>query len=789
MQHIKVGEIRTLKFGYDPEEGESADKPTKRWTEIKEGTFVAPMNNNVVPCRVTYDKHEENVVYVTVDARPSIPNSSDRTDPNNYLNTEFQIVPALNVVDCILSIDLGNTRTVALLVDHVGDTSGNHDRLPVYQLPMSWWNQGRYLTQVGTFESVVSLICPDSDHEEFCGNEARASFVKLGKFATWNNRNRAFGDARTVGRYTLSSPKRYFWDKDASRRDWIGAQHLQKQTKYMEPRIRQLNGKMAKQLGAEANVEPYRLPPAYILSAMVAEIYEQACYYVGSDEFKFMTNDDSCRRISKVHITYPSTLLPRELEEYQNQLRKGLSAYLHTYPSVNVTLSSEIDEASSVLSVYAYSEMRKSSALFWLQSIGRKSPLGYQARIAVIDVGGGTTDLSISSVEAIEAEAGIDPFKASIDLVCRDGVNNAGDAFMFEFIRTCISKLGFNSVWEASGVGEGALSKETLIARYQSAENEAAVRELTRNFWFDLAIHVAIECDELLRRYPDGNIEDSDFRSLDYHLTEDAFRTWYKLFNPTKKEGIDVKNQMPVKVTKEVFDLYVCAADRIFKGVARSFATSIYAYDVDLLLFSGKTAELLAVQNVFRKYVSLPESSIKSMKNFEVGTWCGHLTDANGRISDSKISTALGGALYSLRTDSSVNMTFQDRVSDIPCKWGFVSDNGPVSFTRPIFNEGELYKDVPMSGYRKLIARQMPFARTAILSYELRFKPGVLEFHNGLSGNSATVRLMCEPSKQKLSIESCSGTYADFREIKMDDIECRVCSMSGEFMMDKVIEI
>jgi hypothetical protein len=427
--------------------------------------------------------------------------------------------------------------------------------------------------------------------------------------------------------------------------------------------------------------------------------------------------------------------------------------------------------------------------LFWLQSIGRKSPLGYQARIAVIDVGGGTTDLSISSVEAIEAEAGIDPFKASIDLVCRDGVNNAGDALMFEFIRTCISKLGFNSVWEASQVGEGALSKGTLIARYQSAENEATVRELTRNFWFDLAIHVAIECDELLRRYPDGNIEDSDFRSLDYHLTEDAFRTWDKLFNPTQKEGIDVKNQMPVKVTKEVFELYLRAADCIFKGVARSFATLIYDYDVDLLLFSGKTAEFLAVQNVFRKYVSLPESSIKSMKNFEVGTWCGHLTDANGRISDSKISTALGGALYSLRTDSSVNITFQDHVSDLACKWGFVSDNGPVSFTRPIFNEGELHKDVPMSGYRKLIARQMPFARTAILSYELRFKPGVLKSHNGLSGNSATVRLMCEPSKQKLSIESCSGTYADFTEINMDDIECRVCSMSGEFMMDKVIEI
>lgn len=788
LKEIKVGEIWTQKYRFEPDEDEAAGEATRQWMDIKEGTFAASVANDIVPCRITYEKKEVNVVFVTVDARPSLPNAFDRADPNRFLNTEFQIVPAANVVDCTLSIDLGNTRTVALLVDHVGDTSENHGRLPVYQLPMHW-NQCPAADQRGTFESVVSFICPDFAHDAFCGNQSRASFVKLGKFALWNNR--AFGGSQTAGHYTLSSPKRYFWDKDMPRRDWIGAQYIQDQVESKQPVVKRIDGKMAKQLAADAKSESYRLPPAYILSAMVAEIYEQACFYVGSNEFKQLTNDDSCRRVSKVHVTYPSTLLPRELEEYQKQLNKGLTAYLHDYPTaLNVTLSSEIDEASSVLSVYAYSEMRKSSALFWLQSIGRKSPLGYQARIAVIDVGGGTTDLSISSVEAVESEAGTDPFKASIDLVCRDGVNNAGDALMFEFIRTSIAKLGFESIWEASQVGDGALTKETFLTRYQSPENEASVRELTRNFWFDLAIRVAVECDELLRRYPDGNVDAADLHSINYRLNEDALRTWNRLFNANQGGvTIDVKEQMEVKITKDVFDEYLASADRIFKSVARSFATSIYAYDVDLLLFSGKTAEFLAVQNVFRKYVALPSSSIRSMKNFEVGTWCGHLTDANGRIADSKISTALGGALYSLRTDSSVNMSFHDHVSDLACKWGFVADNGPVAFTRPIFGDGELHKDVPLSGYRKLIARQMPFARTAILSYELRFKPGIVEAHHGLNGGSATVRLQCDPVKQRLSIENCSGTYADYTAVKMDDVECRICSMSGEFMMDKVVEI
>ena len=781
---IKVGEIRSWKYACELQEGESEKDATKQWMGIKEGTFVAPAADGVVPCRITYDKKEKNCVYLTVDARPSLPKTDDRPDPNGFLNSVFQIVPASTIVDCTLSIDLGNTRTVALLVDHVGETSGNNGRLPVYHLPMHW-NWCPASDQNGTFESVVSFICPDSVHDEFCGNQSRASFVKLGKFAIYNNK--AFGRVPQASLYTLSSPKRYFWDKDAPRRDWIGARYIQDSIAKKDPVVMPLQARMAAHLANEAKSEQCRLPPAYILSAMVAEIYEQACFYVGSNEFKQLTNDDSCRRISKVHVTYPSTLLPRELEEYQKQLNKGLTAYLHDYPkALNVTLSSEIDEASSVLAVYAYSEMRKSNALFWLQSIGRKSPLGYQARIAVIDVGGGTTDLSVSSVEAIEAEAGIDPFKASIDLVFRDGVNNAGDALMFEFIRTCIAKLGFESILTASQAGEGVLSKAKLKASYLSPENEAPVRYLTRNFWFDLAIKVAGECDKLLIRYPGGEVDESNFKNLttEFELDEDAQKIWAKLFN-----GVEVPEKMKVKITREVFDRYLEAAERTFKSVARSFATSIYAYDVDLLLFSGKTAEFMAVQNVFRKYVALPSSSIRSMKNFQVGTWCGHLTDANGRIADSKISTALGGALYSLRTDSSVNMSFQDHVSDLACKWGFVPDNGPIAFTRPIFDEGELHKDIPMNGYRKLIARQMPFSRTAILSYELRFKPGVLEAHHGLNGNRASIRLLCDPVKQKLSIEKCSGTYADYTEVKMDDVECRVCSMSGEFMMDKVVEL
>lgn len=792
MVTIRKGEVSTFKMRLNPEAGEATDGPTRWWLGIQEGEFAAPAENGLVPWRVTYDKRDQNVVYLTVDARPSRSRPSrsrpsDAEDPNGWNNVEFQLVPADNVVDCTLSIDLGNTRTVALLVDQVGESVG---RLPIYMLPMKW---AHYPTgeQSGTFESVVSLIFPDLTSQAFCGNESRASFVKLGKFAVYNNRavNEGY---QAVGRWTLSSPKRYFWDEDPARRDWIGVCNRQKSTQNQKEIVK-LDGRLAQRLGESSRAEPNRLPPASILSAMVAELYEQACYYVGSREFKSLTRDDRCRRITKVHVTYPSTLLPRERAEYEGKLREGLMAYAQDYPSFVPTLCSDIDEASSVLSVYAYSEMRKSSALSWLQSIGRQSAIGgYQARVAVIDVGGGTTDLSISSVEAFAEDAGVDPFKASLDLVCRDGVNRAGDALMFEFIRTCVAALGFDAVWNASGVGEGALSQEDLRTCYRDPANEGIVRDLTRSFWFDLAIRVAAACDETLRRFPAGEVDDADFHPLEYTLSDDARGVWNRLFNKARASDspeIDLPEKLDVRLTRDVFDKYLKAVDGTFRRVARSFANLVYAYDADVLLFSGKTAEFFAVQQIFKKFVALPDSSVKSMKDFEVGTWCGQLTDDRGRISDSKVSTALGGALYSLRDDATVNLSFKDLTSELACQWGFVADMGEPSFTYPIFAEGESRKEVPMGTFHKLIARQAPFSSTAILSYELRFKPGVLDRHGGLQTNPVTVQLNCNPARQELSVESCTGTYNDLAEVRADDLECRICTMNGEFAMDKIVEI
>ena len=53
LKEIKVGEIWTQKYRFEPDEDEAAGEATRKWMGIKEGTFAASVANDIVPCRIT----------------------------------------------------------------------------------------------------------------------------------------------------------------------------------------------------------------------------------------------------------------------------------------------------------------------------------------------------------------------------------------------------------------------------------------------------------------------------------------------------------------------------------------------------------------------------------------------------------------------------------------------------------------------------------------------------------------------------------------------------------------
>jgi len=765
------------------------DDPSAEWLRIRGGEFAGPKEGGLVTYRIAYLKKEKNHVLWTMDARATSPRPDDVEDPNIGLLPEDdrpEIVNNRNVTECMLSIDLGNTRTVVLLIDQLGDSSG---RVNVYKMPMRWEHDAQKVID-GVFESVISLNVPDCEAGLPGEDGCRRSFLKLGRFATsTNNEFVSLQERSVMGRYTLSSPKRYFWDRDKSKWEW---QASRIDVASGSDRAGVLRGRFAEDLAWSGDrCESGRLPPADMLSAMVAEIYEQAIHYVSSSEFIKKTDDANVRRITRIHVTYPSTLLEREKKLYEEQLRRGISVYLSPFVGhPQVKLTSEIDEASSVLSVFAYSSIHKAgSADFWLRTIGRRSTFGHEARVAVIDIGGGTSDLSIANIESESSTAATNPFKASIDLLHRDGANKAGDILIFELLDAFVADRLFKALWKESGIGNNANHREDFLVRYFSKEERKNVIDLTRKFWVCAAIEVAKACDKVANRFRDDAIpEDFNGGTVSIPLDSKMAEKWNRILKPAQSFNATTKLQIPIG--KLEVDSFKRVVESVFKATAKTFAKAISCFDVDLLIFSGKTADFKTVRYAFTKLCPLDElTSVICMSDCTVGRWCGSLVNAEGRISDSKVATALGGALYVMKDYSPIGLTFSGLSRQVQCVWGIVMDPDSIAFALPMFPEGNRETSVSLTSGRVLIARKMLYSKTATLSYELRVKPYRLLTHEGGVSSDVVVRLERDDLDQSIRILEANGHFADGLGVTSEDVELRVCSMSQEFAMDKIVEI
>jgi len=799
---ISRGEIKKYKISFPRTENTSH----MMWGNIVEGEFVYSQRRGYqqrVLYRAVYKKQDqsfagqdnakEDILLLTIDSRGSDHPFIEGEDPNYGRIASISIADPEIEKECILSIDLGNTRTVSLLIDKVDDMqliSDETNGINIYPVPMLWSEYPKSDPIVGGFESIISLVNSTNRVNSWCFDDCRRSFVKLGEFAVWNNR--ACRKNSEEGRYTLSSPKRYYWDQDPVDMDWIAARY---EANNQEAEIGVLEHPLAEKLVNVFNVNGDRpqshIPPAAMLGAMVIELYEQAVYYISSREFKQKTNDNRKRKISKVHITYPSTLSPEEKEYYRRQLQTGLNTYLSTCPdcAAEVVLSSDIDEATAVLALYVFSEIKNfSSAKFWLQTIGRKTAGGNAARIAVIDIGGGTTDLSISNVYASDVDGAVNPAKATINLIFRDGINSAGDNFVLNFLKNSIADIGFQGVLDITRIPKNKLNVLSFKDIYNDPQHSNIIRGLKRSFWFDFVIGVASKCDDVIARMDDNDLNESEIPAFEYALSRDASSAWKRLL---KEAGFGDKEELnnaklKIQITKDLVEAYKKAIKLTFTNVAKSFGHSINAYDTDVVLFSGKTAEFKYIQKFFQDYMAISPMSIKPMKDFFVGNWCNEITDSEGRVSDSKISTALGGALYTLREKAFVTMDFRlDALAANPnCRWGIIVNRDRIAFANPLFEPGTIERSIPFSNVSTFIARQNELATTAVLSYEVRLKPECKNIHIGGVAVGATVTITRDTRSMSLSVTACNGMYADGNPLSLDDIECRICNLSSTFGLD-----
>jgi len=548
----------------------------------------------------------------------------------------------MTAVQAVLSIDLGNSRTAMALIDHVNEP----DRHPETHcdVPLNWERAGESDRKLqGPYASRISMVVP---------HDGSTSFLRIGKHAAHNER--AFPVKSVIGIHSLSSPKRYFADNRIPRTEWKAVEYGEQGA---TGSVADLSGDFPAALaGRYGASDAKRIPRAAMLGGMVAELYEQAHRHANSVGFKQTTNDERPRFISHIHLTYPTTFTEDEKRRYRLQVDKAMRVLFTQKKGFAEAPFAEIlcgiDEGSAVLAHFAQTALTDSggNAHAWLSSIGRRCTggSGYEARVAVIDIGGGTSDLAIANLtQTVGNPNGVD-----VQLLFLDGVNKAGDDFLAEIVKTWFLPKFFKLL-------KPQLSTTEEHAKFRVDYNEWILKH--PEFIHTICAWVF---DVFTAIGNGGSAVTIKFQEPDRKWLRELFK-----FDDSHESIDKMINGCNLRIEKEDVQKFQEEANRFFLPVIDRMAREIAALDCDLLILSGKMCELRTIRDLVEGLISVPPFSIVAASEL--------VKPESG--ADVKFATVLGGAQLALQqlgaanARSSISFSLGNALTG-NYDWGFTAD-------------------------------------------------------------------------------------------------------------------
>jgi hypothetical protein len=704
----------------------------------------------------------------------------------------FQYRKPHKLIPAGLVLDLGNTRSFVVLVDDLRDAGGGGPRLDVRGLelqPRSQQPDTKHADGAGVFDSFLVLESPQRFNVDVSSNE-HLSFVRMGSVVETIVRELA-PDAQEQGRFSLSSPKRYFWQDDDDEIGWKMYKPTKKDPK--KTRSGALDAPLANEFRKHENTSDRSrfLPESMLLSAAFVEIFEQAEQYLNSPEHLAESPLKEPRYIDCIYVTYPPGWSDAERDLYKKKLEHGLDAFCSLRALPKPTLDISCDEASAVLLSYVFFEIMKLGGFGqnWIRLTGRQTRQNLPSvRLAVIDLGGGTSDLVIADVEDYRAGQGVD---LRVTRLYQDGFDVAGD----ELIRQLTEQVTLPALGnEICQNVDGGRFKEIFFEVLSEGNNHEKIArraKWARNLWFPIGVELLqaiqqekteIELEKysgVLPDFCDAVIETAKRQKLEDFYNHPGVRL------TIPGGGIE-------KLEK------ICT--RLFTPVARQFGAAIIGFDCDLVLVAGKTSEIHCVQKIFQDNIPLPGDKFVPLKDYPIGGQFTCPLAQSNCIADAKVTTVLGGAIYLLANEESPAIQTQFKVQSVGAPGIGIGDHfwGEVSmFNQRFSNEQAILgphmpattASLTMGGASIFLARRryaIP-QQKAQVAFEIRIRGDVRTQH-GIPTAGAEVRVRRNTGghgRQELEIESVSGRFQDGTELKPEHVELRHrIMMEDQFWVD-----
>lgn len=656
----------------------------------------------------------------------------------------------LTPVDVELVLDVGNSRTCGILIERFpGET--RLDLARSFPLEIRDLSQPERMYS-GLFDSRVEFSEFRMGNERFASRSGRRnafiwpSFVRTGPEAL----RLVAGEEGTETASGLSSPKRYLWDDSPLQQDWRFHHHSDPNNlpKSLRAGMRFLNeaGDVLTQVTADerAKLRPRgktstaqairpRFSRASLFGFMLAEIIAHALAQVNAPASRARRPQSELpRRLDRIILTLPTATTAQEQAIIRSKA-KGALDLVWSLMGLNAGESAisrppelivDWDEASCTQLVYLYSELtQKFDGRIdrFLNLKGTPRPQTPDAapepslRLACIDIGGGTTDLMVTTYWG-EAGRVLHPQQTF-----REGFRVAGDELLQRVIAAIILPGLRRAIEDAGGRYAEEKIRELFTGDTGGLDQQSIQKR--RQFALRVLMPVAVailEACETADEFEGLSIAIADVLPFADHAVPEALTAYLE----EAATGLGAEDFRLADVTLSFSREDVDAIAReVFQKVLSNLAEVIAHLGVDVVLLTGRPSRLPAVRAILQEMMVVPPHRLIPMHSYKTGRWYPFRDPVTQRIGDPKSTVAVGGMLIALSEARIPNFkvtTQAFRMQSTARYIGEMDSSGQIMADRILFSNvdldarksaQDLEAEITMYTPVYLGARQLPLER------------------------------------------------------------------------------
>lgn len=575
----------------------------------------------------------------------------------------------INNIDVEMIVDIGNSRTAAILFENKDFTKVQPLKLQNFTFPIK---NGKLNRVEDTFDMRLAFQKVNFG-EHTMSNSMQfiwPSIVRLGseaEYLTHQTINLAEGDEILS---TYSSPKRYLWDRKARREEWRCVR-LDESGKNEEPLIEGISNYLNDDGSIDKDGLGFGLHYSRktLMTLAFMEIVSQANVQINSYEYRdFNGRLSTPRRIDKIILTCPTAMSKNEQKSLHESLKDALfilNEFNTNRDFTNIPLEVKVvpelekfdeenpqwifDEATCSQFVYLYGQFSNTylnSSKEYFKIYGKKRPdekgeTKDSLIVGSLDIGAGTSDIMICKYEYNEDNTQqLKPLP-----LFWDSFDYAGDDMLQVLIANVLIQGKHGALEEYLG-NHGTEENDIRRKLYQFFGNDTtrmSFRDRIARRDFNIQVLVPI-----MYYYLDLLGKEVTYREISF---DDIFKNNMPSASVLNKFESHFGFSLQSIRWKYDSEIVGHIIENAMNTLLENVATIMYAYNCDIVLLSGRPTSLGPIKDILLKYFAVSPNRLIVLNKFRIGTWY-PFADEYGYLSNSKSIVPVGAMIGYLASNT-----------------------------------------------------------------------------------------------------------------------------------------